>query len=155
MNKSSNQVISEQTYQEMKRIYHRQVGRLTRRALTERARQGRVTGCAPTGYRNVTVNGERRVEIDPVLGPLVREAFYLAGRRGMSIRKVLAELTPKGLVSRNGTSMHASALRHILHIPFYVGTARHLGQFYPGQHQALVTPSAFDRVQRRLKSRSS
>jgi DNA invertase Pin-like site-specific DNA recombinase len=35
---------------------------------------------APTGYRNVRGSGERReatVEVDPVKGPLVRQAFEL------------------------------------------------------------------------------
>jgi site-specific DNA recombinase len=131
----------------------RRLGRLASRALTERARQGRVTGCAPAGYRNIKVNGESKDEVDPVLDPLVREAFYLAGRQGMSLRKVLAELTPKGLVSRNRTPMHASALRHILHNPFYVGMLRHGDQLYKGEYKPLVSPSSFDRVQRSLSRR--
>jgi hypothetical protein len=142
------------TLQEIKRRYHNYLGQLTSTALDRKARAGECVGFAPTGYVNVHEGGEAWVEIDPKLGPLVQEAFLLAGRRGSSLRKVLGELTPKGLVSRNGKAMSPAALRHILRNPFYVGMIRYKRAFYQGNHPPLVTPSCFDRVQRRLRQRS-
>jgi site-specific DNA recombinase len=144
---------AELTLAEIKRRYHGYLGQRASYALAAKARRGECPGCAPTGYRNVRTGQGTRVEIDPHLGPLVREAFYLAGRRGLSLRKVLAELTPKGLMSRRGQPMGPSALRNILTNPFYVGMLRYKGQLAPGRHEPLVTPSCFDRVRRRLRQR--
>jgi site-specific DNA recombinase len=138
---------------ELKRRYHGYLGQRASSALAAKARRGECPGYAPTGYRNVRTEHGTHVEIDPHLGPLIHEAFYLAGRRGSSLRKVLAELTPKGLVSRNGNPMNASALQNILTNPFYVGMLRYKGQLIRGKHEPLVTASCFDRVGRRLRHR--
>jgi site-specific DNA recombinase len=141
------------TADEFKRAYHRHLGQLTSAAMARKASEGGCPGCAPTGYRNVAVGNQTEVEIDPVLGPLVQEAFRLAGRKRTSLRKILAELTPQGLVSRNGKAMHASVLRGILTNPFYVGMIRYQGRLYEGDHQPLVSPSMFDRAGRNLRRR--
>jgi site-specific DNA recombinase len=141
-------------FEEAMALYRRQLGQRTRAAMAEKARSGGYSGFAPTGYRNVrAADGTSAVAIDPVLGPLVQEDFYLSGHAGSSIRKVLAELTPKGLVSRKGTRMNAASLQALLRNPFYVGTIRYQGQFYEGRHEPLVTLSCFARVQRRLRQR--
>lgn len=78
---------------------------------------GLPTGCAPVGYRNRRdADGRPYIEPDLVLAPLVAEAFRLRAE-GMPIRKVLAELTPKGLTSRNGKPMGPSALLAVLRNP--------------------------------------
>jgi hypothetical protein len=143
---------NELSFEEVRRPYHRSLGDLSHRVVARKARGGECVGCAPTGYRNARVNGKATVEIDPVLGPLVAEAFRLAGRKRRSLRKILAELTPKGLASRNGKPMYPS-LRAILTNPFYVGMVRYEGQFFEGKHPPLVSPSRFDRVGRSLRKR--
>ena len=45
-------------------------------------------------------------------------------------------------------------LRSILQNPIYVGEIRHKGERFPGQHEAIVTTEAFDRVQALIASRS-
>jgi site-specific DNA recombinase len=141
------------TYEEMTAYYHRQLGKRASAAMTAKARTGGWIGCAPTGYRNVRAGQERLIEIDPVLGPLVHEAFRLVAHKRSSLQQVLTELTPRGLVSRSGKPLGASALAHIIANPFYVGMIRYQGHFYEGKHQALVTPSLFDRAGRSLRRR--
>jgi site-specific DNA recombinase len=131
--------------------YHRQLGRRASYALDEKARAGGCVGCAPTGYRNVKVGRESRVEVDPVLGPLVEEAFRLVARKRSSLQQVLDKLTPKGLVSRNGKPLGVSALGNIINNPFYLGLVRYKGRTYKGTHQALVSPNLFDRAGRSLR----
>jgi hypothetical protein len=90
-----------------------------RRGLAANRARGLPTGCAPVGFRNRRdAEGRPYVEPDPVLAPLVAEAFRLRAR-GMPIRKILAELTPKGLVSRNGKPMGPSGLLAVLRNPTY------------------------------------
>jgi len=138
---------------EIKRRYHGYLGRLTAAAMQEKVRNGEWSGYAPTGYRNVRDGKMSRVEIDPVLGPLVIEAFRLIAQKHSSLRQVLDVLTPRGLVSRTGKPLGVSALSHLIQNPFYVGMIRYQGALYEGKHQALVSPSLFDRAGRSLRRR--
>jgi hypothetical protein len=140
-------------YEDATALYHRQLGRRASAAMTAKAKAGEWVGCAPTGYRNVRTEKETHVEIDPVLGPLVHEAFRLVAHKRSSLQQVLTELTPRGLVSRSGKPLGVSALAHIMSNPFYVGMIRYKGQLYEGKHQALVSPSLFDRAGRSLRRR--
>lgn len=88
-----------------------------RHGLAANRARGLPTGCAPVGFHNRrNSDGKPCVEPGPVLAPLVAEAFRLRDR-GMPIRNILAELTPRGLVSRNGKPMGPSALRVVLRNP--------------------------------------
>lgn len=140
-------------FQDFKSGYHAHLGHLSARGMERKVRGGGYPGCAPTGYRNVRSGKDTRIEVDPMLGPLVVQAFYLAGRDGSSLRKVLAELTPRGLCSHQGNALSPAALRGMLTNPFYVGVIRYQGQEYPGNHPSLITASLFERVQRRLRER--
>jgi hypothetical protein len=141
------------SFEEATALYHRQLGQRASAAMTAKVRTGSWVGCAPTGYRNVHYGKRTHVEIDPVLGPLVREAFRLVAHKRSSLQHVLTELTPQGLVSRSGKPLGASALAHIINNPFYVGMIRYKGHLYEGNHQALVSPSLFDRAGRSLRRR--
>ena len=133
--------------------HHRRTGRLASLALAAKARSGGWTGKAPLGYRNVRRGGDAAVDIDPVLGPAVRDAFYLAARRGSSLRRVAAELAERGVVSRTGKPLSASTLRELLRNPFYLGMVRFKGSLTEGRHAALVCPSVFERAGRALRKR--
>lgn len=88
-----------------------------RRGLARNRAQGLPTGCAPVGFRNRRdADGQPYIEEDPALAPLVAQAFRLRAE-GMPIRAILAELTPMGLVSRNGKPMGPSALLAVLRNP--------------------------------------
>lgn len=138
---------------EIIRQYRRELSHRSREAVRQKVKSGDYAGFAPTGYRNVRVGGKATVRIDPELGPLVAEAFRLAGRKRTSLRKIIDELGPRGLVSRDGTPMSPATLCRILANPFYVGMIRYGDQIYPGSHQSLVSPSMFDRAGRRLRKR--
>lgn len=144
---------AEAAFKKAKARYHRHLGRLDSVAMARKVRAGDLPGQAPTGYRNVRIRRETFVEVDPVLGSLLVETFHLAAKQRTSLRQILAVLTPKGLVSRQGKSMHASALRGILTNPFYIGFIRYQGQLHRGNHQPLVSPALFERVQHNLRKR--
>lgn len=128
-------------------------GLLTKHALAAKAMRGECLGPAPVGYRNVDTPAGPGIEIDPVLGPLVQDAFHHAAKVRTSLNKILINLTPKGLVSRRGTPMGPSALLNILTNPFYIGMVRHHGELNQGVHEPLVTPAIFEQVQKRLRER--
>lgn len=143
----------EASFEEVKALYHSYLGRLTAEAIAEQAAKGYYVGFAPTGYRNVRDGASVRLDPDPVLGPLVGEAFRLISERRSSIRQVLEELTPKGLVSRTGKPLGVSALAGILRNPIYAGMIRFKGELYRGNHEALVSRTLFERAGRSLRRR--
>lgn len=124
-------------------------------AMARRVASGECAGRAPVGYTNTVVGERRTVAVDPVLGPLVAEAFRLSARRDMSIRKVLGLLVPKGLVGQGGKPMGVSGLQMVLGNPFYTGFVRLDGRLHPGNHESLVSKSLFQRVHSRLFRRRS
>jgi len=130
--------------------YRRLKSELAKRAMAVRVQSGECAGRAPVGYVNTIVGHRRTVAVDAVLGPLVAEAFHLAAKRQMSIRKILALLVPKGLVGQGGKPMGVSGLQVVLSNPFYAGLIRHASTLYRGTHAPLISRSLFDRVHRRL-----
>jgi site-specific DNA recombinase len=122
-------------------------------AMASKVSDGDLAGFAPTGYRNVRITGHSYVELDSTMGPLIKEAFALALRDRYSLRRILAELTPRGLVSRNGSPLHAAGLRGILTNPFYAGFIRYRGGWYAGNHQPIVNLTVFQQVQEKLQAR--
>jgi site-specific DNA recombinase len=124
----------------------------SRRVRERQLRAGAWPGPAPIGYRNVW-SGQQRVVIDEAIAPLIQEAFRLAARQRSSIRKVLTELTPHGLVGRDGKPMSAATLQRVLRNPFYAGLVACKGALTPGRHTPLVSQSLFHQVQRRLRLR--
>jgi site-specific DNA recombinase len=119
---------------------------IAKQAMTARVEAGECPGIAPLGYRNAIIENRRTIEVDPVMAPLVIEAFHLAAQRKSSLRKILSELGPRGLIGRGGKPMGVSSLQAVLTNPFYAGLIRHQGSVYRGTHKPLVSRSLFDRV---------
>lgn len=123
---------------------------IAKQAVKERVAARECPGVAPTGYRNVIVGWRRTVGVNKRVAPLVVEAFHLAAQRKGSLRRILAVLTPRGLVGRGGKTMGVSGLHAVLTNPLYAGFIRHRGQLLPGTHQPLISKTLFDKVQSRL-----
>jgi len=66
---------------------------------------------------------------------------------------MLEILTAKGLVSRNGRPLGASALHAILTNPFYAGKLRYGGELLDGSHEPLVSRQVYERAQEALAMR--
>jgi site-specific DNA recombinase len=125
----------------------------SRRAREQKLQLGAWPGRAPIGYRNIWDGQKGVVVIDDAIAAQIREAFQIAARQRSSIRKVLAEQTPRGLVGRNSKPMSVSTLQRVLRNPFYAGLIYCDGQLISGEHHALVSKSLFRRVQRQLRRR--
>ena len=117
-------------------------GEAVSEGMWDSVRRGVLPGCPPVGYLNSYIDGKSVIITDSKLAPLVREAFVLASKKS-SLRNILAELTPKGLVSRNGKPMGPSALMGILKNPFNTGRIRYHGHSSPGKHEAIVVDDLF------------
>lgn len=119
------------------REYHALTGKLASRGMQLKAERGIYPSAAPLGYKNVRINGESRLEIDPEVAPLIRHAFELH-KSGRSVRKVLRTVTAKGLRSNRGKILTPSALWHILKNPVYRGIVRWNNTDYLGVHEPIL-----------------
>jgi site-specific DNA recombinase len=132
--------------------YHALTGRMAAIAMEIKARRGELMFCPPVGYVIDDSGPRARAVPDPLLAPLVRETFELYATGEYSIRKLLATMTARGLVSRSGKPMGASGLHAMLTNPFYCGRVRWGGEVIDAGHEPLITPRVFDRVTSALKN---
>ncbi len=133
-------------FEEWRQDYHAHMGRLASRGMERKAASGVLPCCAPVGYRNV----RKRIEVDPVLAPLVRESFERAAESKLPLRVLLAEMTAKGLVSRSGKPLKVSAFWYMLRNPFYTGMVNWKGKLIQGSHEPLISQASSECVQKRL-----
>lgn len=119
----------------------------TRKGFYGRLKQGFYPLRAPVGYLDQG-RGQAKA-IDPMRGPLVRQAFELYATGDYSFHKLQAELHRRGLRGRKGNIISLNGLTTMLNNPFYVGLIRirKTGEFFEGVHPPLITKALYDRVQ--------
>ena len=125
----------------------------TRKGFYGRLKQGLYPMRAPIGYSDA---GRGRIkEINPVLGPLVREAFELYATGEWNFLTLQPEMHRRGLRSLRGTSVSLNGLTTMLNNPFYIGLIhiRKTGETFEGKHQPLISKVLYDRVQMILRGR--
>ncbi len=124
-----------------------------RKGIYGRIKQGVYPLPAPRGYLD---RGKGRPkEVDPVVGPLVQQAFDLYASGSHTLQTLRKEMEQRGLRSRNGRPLSLQAMSNLLRNPFYCGLIRvkRTGETFDGAHRALVPKATFDRVQAVLKGR--
>jgi DNA invertase Pin-like site-specific DNA recombinase len=143
-------------------FYSRNLATEVIKGCVQKAKNGGTPGRAPIGYVHVRqiVNGReaRTVEIDPVRGPLMRWAFETYATGDWTIRRLLAELTSRGLTTlpgpnTSGKPLVVSHLHKLLRNPYYMGMVRYRDAIYPGKHEQLVTPQTWHEVQKLLTAK--
>jgi DNA invertase Pin-like site-specific DNA recombinase len=112
-------------------------------------------GVIPLGYRLE----DRKLYIDSDDAATVRMMFTRYLELGSALQ-LTTELRDQGITSRVRTNRHGrtygggafsrGALYAILKNRLYVGEVVHKGRTYPGEHQAIIDPELFDRVQQQL-----
>lgn len=128
-----------------------------------KAKRGGTPGKAKLGYLNTrkTVEGRKIavIETDPVRGPLITLMFerYATGQYGEhDLREFI---TDAGLRTRPteaypaGRPLFPSEVGRILTDRTYLGLVVWKEEEYPGEHEPLVEPEIFDRVQDILAKR--
>jgi len=105
---------------------------------------------APLGYRNSFDQPGGKTAVFDERAPLVLEAFRLAGKRGMTVRRVHRTVSDQGLTGRAGQPVSVSTLHNTLRNPFYIGYLRYKDDLYRGNHEELVSKTLFRKVQANL-----
>lgn len=144
-------------------FYSRNLATEVIKGSVKKAETGGTPGRAPVGYLNVrqVVDGSirRTIEVDPVRGPLMAWAFEAYATGDWTIRRLLDELTARGLTTAPGKRgpgkpLMVSHLHRLLRHPYYLGVVRYRDVLYPGKHEALVTPEVWHEVQRLLAAKN-
>src|SRR5258707_7288680 len=117
-----------------------------RKGLREKAEQGHWPGVAHVGYLNNRIT--RRIDVDPVRGPLVTQVFALYGTGDYSLKSLAQRAFEIGLRHwRGDRRMTTSEIHRMLQNPIYMGDFLWCGTRRRGSHEALVSADTFNRVQ--------
>jgi DNA invertase Pin-like site-specific DNA recombinase len=134
--------------------YIRNLREETIKGLYGRLKQGFYPMQSPLGY--VDQGGGKAKTIDPVRGPLVRDAFRLYASRKYSQSALVTEIAKRGLRTKKGEIVSKNTLAGILSNPFYYGLI-HIkkgNKSFAGAHEPLISRKLFDQVQEVLHGRS-
>ena len=138
-------------------FYSRNLAAEVVKGLSEKARAGGTVGRAPLGYLNRQGRDSRGrqarwVDIDPVRGPLIAQAFTEYATDRWTLSTLTDHLTAHGLTTVPTPSRPSHPLGHnrlltILRNPYYRGIVTYQGVHYPGRHQPLIDEATWQRVQ--------
>ena len=124
-----------------------------KRGLDKKASLGNFPGHAPLGYMNdpYAQKGEKIITTDPERYDLVSKAWKLALTGTYSVLEIRKIATEEwGLRNKHGKKIGRNAFYSIFTNPFYCATfeyPRRSGQWFDGNHQAMITKEEYDQVQ--------
>lgn len=112
-------------------------------------------GYAPLGYDIV----EKKLVINPAEAATIRHIFVRYLELG-GVRQLCDNLRANGIYSKTrgsdarpgGMAFSRGALYHLLSNPLYVGQIRFKSICHTGQHESIIDPQLWDRVQQKLVS---
>jgi DNA invertase Pin-like site-specific DNA recombinase len=107
-----------------------------------RARGMWMGGWAPLGYDVV----DRRLVVNEAEAALVRSIFDRFAKLG-SATKLVQELGRDGVGNKRGRPIDKGFLYKLIGNRIYIGDAVHKGVSHKGEHEAIVSQAAWDRVQ--------
>jgi site-specific DNA recombinase len=98
-------------------------------------------GWAPLGYDIK----DRKLIVNECEADLVRSIFARFAR-GTPPQQLIAQLGKEGALNKNGKLIDKGYLYRVLNNRVYLGDAVHKGTAHPGEHQAIVDSSVWDKV---------
>lgn len=124
--------------------------------ITYKLRYGLLLGKPPIGYqvesewathenrKPVEQRNYARAVIDPVLGPLIKEAFMIYLKKDISLKELANIMQTKGWMVSIGT------IHYVLTHPFYRGYMKYKNNQYRHMFPKLITEDIFFKVQEKL-----
>jgi DNA invertase Pin-like site-specific DNA recombinase len=118
------------------------MGRLTLNVLlSSRAKGMWMGGCPPLGYDIEA----RKLVINEIEAGHVRYIFDQFAQCG-SATVMLRDLRNRGITTKQGGVITKGFLHRLMNNRVYLGEAVHKGTSYPGEHKAIITQDAWDKV---------
>ena len=119
--------------------------------MERRALRGLVLGRLPYGYEP---GGDGSIRPAPGEARVVRRIFNLAAQ-GMGVRAIVKRLNRSGALTRRGGHWSMVTIRDMLRNRTYVGVYQRFSSRVTSNHEALVAPETFARIQRQLDERAA
>jgi site-specific DNA recombinase len=125
----------------------------TKKGIVGRLKQGLYPFKAPVGY--LDNGGQKPKTIDPVKGPLIKTLFERYATGEYSFHDILRYADSHHLLGYRDTPISPNGLSKIFKNPFYKGIIyiQKYQTFYPGIHEALISHSIFEKVQKVITGR--
>lgn len=130
-------------------------------ALEQKARQGEIVGPLPLGYQRKHERDQTgkvisyHDEPDPVIAPLIKEAFVRYASGTESMRDMATWANGVGLRSTEGNPLDRLSVRKLLSNTTYAGLVTyHGGIIGNGKHPAIVDMGLFTKVQETMRGRN-
>ena len=95
----------------------------------------------------------KRVVVDPEAVEIVKEMFSMA-LNGESLGGIADALNKHGVVNSRGRAFNRGVIHKILTNDFYTGKVRYAGEVVEGDHEAIISPVLFGKVQKALRRRA-
>lgn len=132
-------------------LRRQELGARSREAMRDSARRGVYVGKPVNGY--VKNFGCQTHQVDETKRERIVHIWHLAGVEGWTLRRMLEECHRIGLASVSSGRMSLNSLHLMLTNPFYTGKIRTAAGLADGKHEALVSWTMFETVQRNLRKR--
>lgn len=138
--------------------------------------KGEWPGMAPIGYLNIDKDGKiagkffdlekqnklgqlmrplKRVELDPVLAPLMQQFFEYCLTEKRTLREAADFINSLGIKSsRLKSEFTKSMVDRILRNPFFYGKMLYEKELFDGDHEPLISKGEFDKIQTYLERQS-
>lgn len=144
-------ILLESVLEGMAEYYSAELSEKVKRGLTENALKGLWNGGnIPFGY---VINKERKLEIDPVTAPIVKEIFQMA-YDGKTVKDIHKNLEERKILRKNGKPLRYNAVRYILTNRVYIGEYNHSGIKIENSVPPLVDLDIFNAVQLEIAKNS-
>ena len=125
--------------------------RMVRDAMARKALRGVVLGRVPFGY---AAAGDGSFRTVPEEAAVVRHIFELAAD-GKGVRVIVKDLNARGSRTRRERPWSMITIRDMLRNRTYAGTYERFSSRVAGNHEALVPPAVFARIQRQMDERAT
>lgn len=135
-------------------FYSDNLSLMVSKGMNEKASQGLHPTKAPFGYMNVSRDGQKLIEPDPLRSHYIKRIFELMATGDHSMLSILNLITAEGLRTKKGKKISKSHLQAIFDNPTHCGSVRYAGKIYAGTHEAIISQDLFDKVHMVMKSRT-
>jgi site-specific DNA recombinase len=102
-------------------------------------------GAVPLGYRVL----DRKLLIEPREATIVKRIFERFVQVGSNV-VIVRELQADGVTNRRGKPLDKAFIARVLRNRVYLGEATHKGVSYPGEHEAIIESSLWEKVEKIL-----
>lgn len=141
-------ILLEGLMESLAEYYSANLSKHVKRGLRESVIRGTYTGgIPPYGFKVV----DKKLVADEVKAPIIRYVFEQYAK-GVPKKKIMDDLTARGVLNYSGKPLTLSCLQHALHNTKYIGKFMYDGEEVPGCCEALIDEETFYAVQARLES---